>query len=343
MSDEPFSYLASRCALEFGDLEWLQLDSATDRVARAVLALVRDRADSTMGVVETLRARANGLDTRAEVLGEVVRSTDDVASNVAHVAGELNVATASLEARVDAAQALVEEVLRLARTTGMLALNAAIEAGRAGEAGRGFGVVAGEVRAVAARREAFASSITEQLGGVAGATAVAARGSETLVRATEALARDHDQLDVVPHDLQDQTAILQLATTAETHRHHLATACRSAVVDGVDALAPAELPLACSSEDCRLGRWYSSPQAARYRPLDGFARLAGPHHELHEVAIAVLDAAHAGDIARVRSLIATARTVERALRASLEALVDAIGAERSEGRSPAQRSLATTH
>jgi methyl-accepting chemotaxis protein len=86
------------------------------------------------------------------------RVVDSVVSN-SKLGMELVDLTDSIAKRTRDVQSILSEIASIAKQTNLLALNAAIEAARAGEAGRGFAVVADEVRDLSARTSQFSSQI----------------------------------------------------------------------------------------------------------------------------------------------------------------------------------------
>jgi hypothetical protein len=312
-------YLLRRVAIELGDFDVLQLDGQREEELSELLELVAVHERRSMEAIESVRSLANALDATAVSLQGVVDSTGAVGEAVGAVAACVRANMDAFAASVAGAEALLSDIAKVARSTSILALNAAIEAGRSGDAGRGFSVVAQEVRATAAKLESLAESIAARIEAMAGAAEATLEAAGRLVEAVERLGADHRTLESLGAELQTQTALLQLRTSAQTHLNHLATACREAL-NGPSAIEPEELPLAVEAEACRLGRWLAGAQAAALRGRPGFDALCVHHRLLHEQAREVLLVARRGQREDVERLVRRARATRSAFLGAIAAL-----------------------
>ena len=152
--------------------------------------LANESAGATEGASENVQAVASGAEELASSIAEISRQVAEAAS-VSSSAVEKSSQAQSVIAELEGAALSIGEVLRLitdiAEQTNLLALNATIEAARAGEAGKGFAVVASEVKSLASQTAKATEQISRQIDAVQGNTRVAVSTIDEIQRVIDQL------------------------------------------------------------------------------------------------------------------------------------------------------------
>jgi len=193
--------------------------SETEQTVTAITEM-SSTADTVAGNAAETAAftqRANEHADRSRVV------VGEASNSVIALIDEVSSATHKVESMQQDAQRITEilgVIGAIAGQTNLLALNAAIEAARAGEQGRGFAVVADEVRALAARTQASTSEINEMLTrltqGVSSSVAAMENTQASCQSAADATARVNAGLDEMASSVSHINGLsTQIATAAE--------------------------------------------------------------------------------------------------------------------------------
>jgi methyl-accepting chemotaxis protein len=158
-----------------------QVSTAATEMSAAIHE-VADNAHSTADAASTADKQGH---QASEVVGHTMNDLRRLAADVEEAAGVID----NLEQDTDKIGGVLSVIEGIAEQTNLLALNAAIEAARAGEQGRGFAVVADEVRALAARTQDSTRDIQQMIqklqAGAGQAVSVMQRGAELAAQSVE--------------------------------------------------------------------------------------------------------------------------------------------------------------
>ncbi len=180
--------------------------ASVDSMATSVNAVTNRVEDVKQLSTSSMERSAEGNESLSELVGEI----DSVESAVNDIATSVNEFVRSTEAIT----AMTRQVKDIAEQTNLLALNAAIEAARAGEQGRGFAVVADEVRKLAEKSAQSASEIDTVTQSI---THQSKEVGESIDRGLNHLRSSQDSLENVAIVLSEANGVVAQVNDGLTH------------------------------------------------------------------------------------------------------------------------------
>ncbi|MEE4224634.1 methyl-accepting chemotaxis protein [Pseudomonas viridiflava] len=187
-----------------------QAATAVNEMTSAVEEVARNATSTSEASRNATASAGDGRDLVLETVGAIERMSGDV-KETAELIGNLANESRDIGKVLDVIRGLADQ-------TNLLALNAAIEAARAGEAGRGFAVVADEVRALAHRTQQSTSEIERMIGSIQGGTEQAVtsmRNSTERAESTLSIAKGAglalDTINIAVEEINERNLVIASA------------------------------------------------------------------------------------------------------------------------------------
>ncbi len=191
--------------------------SETEQVATAMNEMTATVQEVAQNISHTASAASEANEhtmSGQQVVGQAVSQIGQLAEQIEEASATIN----ELEQQSEGINSVLDVIKGIAEQTNLLALNAAIEAARAGEQGRGFAVVADEVRTLAGRTQESTEEINQMIEKLQS-------GSQ---RAVQVMEKSREQARTVVTHATESGAALSTIATAVTKINDMSTQIASA-------------------------------------------------------------------------------------------------------------------
>ncbi len=268
----------------------------------ATLDAVRDNTAATNNVLKAEQIKlkeSSGLFAQSTMILSQVRQGIDALNQQTSIS---NIQINTLSETTGNISQFTSMIETISSQTNLLALNAAIEAARAGEHGRGFAVVADEVRMLAQRAAESSGEIKNLVGSIESNASDTGNAFSKMVDNIENMDQQAQMIDSVIGEVVNLSTSMGEIITDATAESFLELIKMDHVIFklgvykvflGVSTISSSDL---ISHSECRFGKWYFEGEGALTLSANScFIKLNAPHKAVHANAKLALETLANGD------------------------------------------------
>lgn len=254
---------------------------------------IESNLDQAEEITELNKACSTNIGTLNSTMDALVDSLQRVGETAAHSRHNAD----DLQSSVGQISEVINLIKDISDQTNLLALNAAIEAARAGEHGRGFAVVADEVRKLAERTQKATSEVEVNISALKQNANAMLEHSEQL---EEISCESGTHIDTFT---QGYSALIESSQTIKSDSEKIAVQIFGSLakldhvlfkVKGYQGVFDDDHAQLGDHMNCRLGKWYATTGREHFGQTDAYRKLEIPHKKVHEGVNAALECVRTG-------------------------------------------------